>query len=131
MSDEVSMCAEELSRVNMTIILEPELIEGLTREVVVEVEKMGLKAFVRAEGYAFMRSEVVGQLGLPHLRYAVAGDRAMVWVRAPYRLREDLLAAAGFSIGEYCREVLEAARRIASVFEKYGDRARGVLIELP
>lgn len=124
-------CRENLERIHMTIVLKPELIEELTKEVVGKVGEAGLKAFPRADGYAFMKNEIVGVLGLPHLRYAVVEDKAMVWVRAPYKLSEELLAMAGFKVEEYCREIIESAKKLAEAFEKYKSKALGLLIELP
>ncbi|RLE61928.1 MAG: hypothetical protein DRJ38_10575 [Thermoprotei archaeon] len=131
MSNSVNRYKEDLGRIHLTIILTSDLITSLTHDVVGEVEKLGLKAMIRADGYAFMKSSVVGELGLPHLRYAIIEDRAMVWVRAPYKLSEELLALAGFNVKEYCEEIIRAAREIAKIFKKYEDKAVGLNIELP
>jgi len=126
----VNLYRKKLGKIHLTIALAPEAIQSLTRDVVKEVEKTGLKAMIRADGYAFMKSSIVGELGLPHLRYAVVEDKAMVWVRAPYRLSKELLTLAGYDIREYCEEIIEAAREIAKIFRKYEDRAIGLNIEL-
>jgi len=122
---------EKLGKIHLTVILTSDDIPLVTKEIVKSVEKIGLKAMIRADGYAFMKSSVVGELGLPHLRYAIMEDRAMVWVRAPYKLSEELLALAGFNVREYCEEMIRAAREIAKIFKKYEDKAVGLNIELP
>lgn len=131
MSNLVGRYKTDLGKIHLTIVLTPEIINSLTRDIVKEVEKLGLKAMIRADGYAFMKDSIVGELGLPHLRYAVVEDKAMVWVRAPYRLSEELLTLAGYDTREYCEEIIEAAREIAKIFRKYEDRAIGLNIELP
>ncbi|RLE64067.1 MAG: hypothetical protein DRJ38_06215 [Thermoprotei archaeon] len=120
-----------MGKIHLTVILTSDDIPLVTKEIVKSVEKIGLKAMIRADGYAFMKSSVVGELGLPHLRYAIMEDRAMVWVRAPYKLSEELLALAGFNVREYCEEMIRAAREIAKIFKKYEDKAVGLNIELP
>lgn len=131
MSKIVETYREKLGKIHLTVILTSDDIPLVTKEIVKSVEKIGLKAMIRADGYAFMKSSVVGELGLPHLRYAIMEDRAMVWVRAPYKLSEELLALAGFNVREYCEEMIRAAREIAKIFKKYEDKAVGLNIELP
>ncbi|RLE97634.1 MAG: hypothetical protein DRJ96_03385 [Thermoprotei archaeon] len=122
---------EGLQEIQMLIILRPGLVREFVREVLEAVRRAGLNAYPRAEGYAFMRDEIVGRLGLPHLRCAVMLDRVVVWVRDPYNLRNDLLSAAGMSADEYFEEIMVAAGEIARVYEKYRALASGYLLKLP
>lgn len=120
-----------LQEVKMLIMLRPDLVGEFVREVLEAVRRAGLNPYPRAEGYAFMRNEAVGRLGLPHLRCAVMTDRVVIWVRDPHNLRDDLLGAAGMSADEYLEELMKAVWEIARVYEKYKALASGYLVRLP
>lgn len=120
-----------LAKISINIILQPELINSLTKEVIKSVEDMGLRAFIRADGYAIMKNDTVGRIGLPHLRYTIMGDRVSVWVRDSFRLSKELLSLSGFRLEEYCQEILAVANKIAELFKKYENKSSWFSIELP
>ena len=91
------------------------------------VEKTGLMAFIRAEGYAFMPSEAVGQLGLPHLRLALIGDRVSLWVRDPHKL-----GLGPFEAEELYQSIMEGVRAAVSVITDYcSKRNLEAIIQVP
>jgi len=91
------------------------------------VEETGLIAFIRAEGYAFMPSEAVGRLGLPHLRLALMDDRISLWVRDPHKL-----GLGPFGAEELYRGIIEGVRAAASVVSDYcSKRGLEAIIQVP
>jgi len=105
----------------------PYLVERL-REAVVNA---GLLAFVRAEGYAFMHTELVGIYGLPHLRLAATEDRISLWVRDGHKLGLGP-ELPGLSVEQLYEDIVEGARAAASVIERYRDeKGIGALIQVP
>ena len=105
----------------------PYLVERL-REAVVNA---GLLAFVRAEGYAFMHTELVGIYGLPHLRLAVMDDRISMWVRDPDKLGLGP-ELPGLPVDKLYEGILRAARAAASVIREYqAERGVEALISVP
>ena len=118
-----------LSRIAILVFPLPEDIPALVDRIREAVEEAGLKAFVRAEGYAFMQSELVGVYGLPHLRLAITGDRICLWVRDPSSLGQGL---PDLSVEELYEGIVEGARAAASVIEEYcAERGLEPLISLP
>ena len=107
-----------LSSISIVVFPVPGDEAGLAERIRRAVEGAGLKAFIRAEGYAFMPSEVVGILGLPHLRLAVVEGRIVMWVRDPHRLGEGCLEA-GLRPEELYESITRAARAAASEVMAY------------
>ena len=91
------------------------------------VEETGLRAFIRAEGYAFMHSELVGMLGLPHLRLALVGDRISMWVRDPHKLGLGPIGAE-----ELYEGIMRAVEAAVSVIRDYcSEKGVEALIYVP
>ena len=116
-----------LSSISVVVPALPGEGPSLAERIREAVEEAGLTAFVRAEGYAFMPSEAVGRLGLPHLRLALVGDRISLWVRDPHKL-----GLGPFGAEEIYQGIMRAVRAAASVVEDYcSERGIEAIIEVP
>ena len=88
-------------------------------------------ALPRAEGYAFMPSELVGTYGLPHLRLAFTADRVCLWVRDPGKLGIGP-ELPGLSAQELYEGIIKAAEAAASVIRDYcAEKGIEALLSLP
>lgn len=120
-----------LSSISIVVFLLPGDEQGLVERIRRAVEGAGMRAFIRAEGYAFMPSEVVGALGLPHLRLAVVEDRIVMWVRDPFRLGEGCLEA-GLAPQDLYEGITRAARAAASEVLAYcSEKGAGAIVHVP
>jgi len=120
-----------LTSIRVLIFPRPEDIPELVERVREAVERTGLRAFLRAEGYAFMQTELVGIYGLPHLRLAATEDRISLWVRDGHKLGLGP-ELPGLSVEQLYEDIVEGARAAASVIERYRDeRGIGALIQVP
>mgnify|MGYP000392013248 FL=1 len=120
-----------LASILVLIFPRPEDIPELVERVREAVERTGLRAFLRAEGYAFMQTELIGIYGLPHLRLAVTGDRISLWVRDGHKLGLGP-ELPGLSAERLYEDIVEGARAAASVIERYRDeKGIGALIQVP
>ena len=107
-----------LGSIRLLVFPSPEDIPALVERVREAVEDAGLKAFIRAEGYAFMQTELIGVYGLPHLRLAATNDRICLWVRDPDKLGLGP-ELPGLSTDELYEGILKGARAAASVIRGY------------
>jgi len=120
-----------LSSIRVLVFPPPEDIPWLVERVREAIEETGLRAFLRAEGYAFMQTELVGVYGLPHLRLAATGDRICVWVRDGHKLGLGP-ELPGLSADELYEDIVRGARAAASVIERYRDeKGVGAMISVP
>ena len=127
----LSEMRRDLSSISIVVFPAPGDEVRLAERIRRAVERAGLKAFPRAEGYAFMPSEAVGALGLPHLRLAMMGDRIVMWVRDPFRLGE-ACRGAGLSPEELYEGITRAARAAASEVMAYcSEKNAGAMIQVP
>ena len=116
-----------LSSISIVVPARPGDGPALVERIREAVEEAGLKAFVRAEGYAFMHSELVGVLGLPHLRLALLGDRVSMWVRDPHKLGLGPLGAE-----ELYEGIMRGVRAAASVVRDYcSEKGVSAIIQVP
>jgi len=120
-----------LGKIHFTIVLEPEHIGEFKERIVETVENAGLKAYVRADGYAIMQNEMVGALGLPHVRLGIVEDKVMVWIRDPHKLDGELIEKAGLGVEEYVMQILNVTRALLDVFNLYREKAKAIYIEYP
>ncbi len=119
---------KSLSSIAIVVFVPPHDAPKLAEHVREAVEGAGLKAFVRAEGYAFMQSEEVGRLGLPHLRLALIEGRISMWVRDPYKLG----AGPGLVAEELYDGIVRGARAAASVIRAYcSEKGAEAIINVP
>jgi len=120
-----------LRKIHFTIVLEPEHIGEFKERIVETVENAGLKAYVRADGYAIMQNEMVGALGLPHVRLGIVEDKVMVWIRDPHKLDGELIEKAGLGVEEYVMQILNVTRALLDAFNLYREKAKAIYIEYP
>ena len=120
-----------LRKIHFTIVLEPEHISEFKERIVETVENAGLKAYVRADGYAIMQNEMVGALGLPHVRLGIVEDKVMVWIRDPHKLDGELIEKAGLGVEEYVMQILNVTRALLDAFNLYREKAKAIYIEYP
>lgn len=121
----------KLQKINLVIILDEQKLNELKDEVCRIAKEKGIEVHPRAEGFAFMKDERVILYGLPHLRFGVLGNRAMVWVRAPYKFSCNLLRSIGIDPREYFNEILSLAKAVKEIMEKYKEQAQGTFLQLP
>jgi len=120
-----------LTSIRVLIFPEPEDIPELVERVREAVEGTGLRAFLRAEGYAFMQTEMIGIYGLPHLRLAATGGRICLWVRDGHKLGLGP-ELPGLSADQLYEDIVRGARAAASVIERYrAERGLSALIQVP
>ncbi|MCD6510694.1 MAG: hypothetical protein J7L11_09960 [Thermoprotei archaeon] len=122
---------ELLRNIELVIALKSSEMEKLRRKIREAAEEAGFKVYLRAEGYALMRDESVGFLGLPHLRVAFIGNRVIVWVRNPYGLKVNFLRLAGLSPSDYYSEILRVVEKLVKVFKGFQQEAEELFISLP
>ena len=131
MKDKIKNYIKNLCKISLVIILNPETIPRFKEEIKRVAEQLGMKVYLRAEGFAFAKNNKVIILGLPHPRLRVLDDKVSVWVRAPYKFNEKLIKSAGLSPDEYYNEIITLANSIRDIFIKYKDKAKIIFIQIP
>jgi len=120
-----------LESMRALIILKRNKMKELKKQIKITVEEAGFHVFLRAEGYALMKDESVGILGLPHIRVAFAENVCSIWIRDPYSLKLDLLNMAGYSPRKYYEEILNVMKKLKEVLEGFKKYAEIVTISIP
>ena len=122
---------KKLGSINLFIILDSDNMEKLKKDVYEAAQRFGIEVKLRAEGFAFMRDNNVARLGLPHLRFGIIDNRAIVWVRSPNSFNFGLIRRAGFDPKKYYNELISLANLLKETFKRYKDKSSSIFLQVP